>query len=209
MKWGGSQQRSGFFLHKFLRNQKVGIQPKTGDLQPWTLDSSRGWEEDETAQSFPFPLQAASPLAGVPAVVWIGAKIFALSQIWDLQPMGSPQFTGELERHSRSAGIKQGKPLGSWGDSVTWSDDKGRINWREANRSPGKAQPEQNLIQFVRARYLATVIALLLCARHCLGIAVQEHDLLRKAHFSPRSASPSYLSLIRHIMSLTYIICIQ
>lgn len=87
-----------FYLHKFLRNQKVRNMSMIEDPRPWTLGSSIG-EEEETAPAFPLPRQVMSSLAGVPVAFWIGAKTFGLFQIQDLQSMSSSQFTGVLGRH--------------------------------------------------------------------------------------------------------------
>lgn len=86
------------YLHKFPRNQKVRNTSKTGHRRPWTLDSSAGGKE-EMVHTFPLPHQAASPSVGVPAAVWVGAKTSGMSQIQNLQPMGSSQFAGVLGRH--------------------------------------------------------------------------------------------------------------
>ena len=62
------------------------------------MDSSVGGK-DEMAHTFPLPHQAESLSAGVPAAVWVGAKTSGMSQIQNLQPIGSSQFAGVLGRH--------------------------------------------------------------------------------------------------------------
>lgn len=70
----------------------------------------------------------------------VQTKTFGLSQIQDLQPKASSQFTGVLGRHIPSQQELSGPPGGV---CVTWSDDTGRINWRRANHSPGESEVKE------------------------------------------------------------------
>lgn len=85
----------------------------------------------------PFPTQAASALASLPAVVWVSANkdLWAVPDSEFIAHESVPVYKSAWKTYSRSAGIK-------WGPRVCVchvADDTGRMNWRGTNHSPGES----------------------------------------------------------------------
>lgn len=139
MRWGGSQLRTGFITTNSFATKGWGVcsTQETCSLGPWPPLCG---EEGRLTHS-PSPTRQRllwlefQLLSGL-----VQTKTFGLSQIQDLQPKGSSQFTGVLGRHIPSQQELSGPPGGV---CVTWSDDTGRINWRRANYSPAESEVKE------------------------------------------------------------------